>query len=544
MSQPTHRPLLTRTFRLARRAGILTLLATASVLPAQPSEPTFSEVGKEAFQKLRTNDMAGAVALLEPAYRSGQATAVDLGLLGTLYLETGRPSDALAVLQPLTEGETVDAAVLFNAGRAALATGDQASGERFLERSVAMMPISPAARELGLLRGAQNRTAEAFQLLRPWITRNPRDVDARMAAALCALRLERPNEAEALLEGLPAAQPKVAILQGQLHLQKHDPAGAIKIFEPLIANHPPEIANDLFRLAADAYLAAGRAPEAVRLLEGRRNGPRQLQLLAEALYRTGRTEDAVALLAPVASPLIDQDISGAPLMIGIVADYGRMLAAAGRFADAVPVLEKATASAPDISLPWKNLGEALAGSGRRADASAALERFQQLTQQETERRRAAERAAKDPTANALAQAQAAFGTGEHAQALALVRQEAAISPSDIRPRLLEVRILIAMSRLQDALAVADATANAFPGNPDAIYQRGAIRLGLDRRELAEQDFREALSLFPDHVAAMSDLALLLMVRGDRPEARALLERVLELQPDDARAAENLARLQG
>jgi Flp pilus assembly protein TadD len=41
---------------------------------------------------------------------------------------------------------------------------------------------------------------------------------------------------------------------------------------------------------------------------------------------------------------------------------------------------------------------------------------------------------------------------------------------------------------------------------------------------------------------MTDLAVLLMVKGERAEARRLLERVLELRPDDALALSNLQRL--
>ena len=41
---------------------------------------------------------------------------------------------------------------------------------------------------------------------------------------------------------------------------------------------------------------------------------------------------------------------------------------------------------------------------------------------------------------------------------------------------------------------------------------------------------------------MNDLAVLLIDRGETAEARQLLERVLELNPDDPVAAANLAHL--
>jgi Flp pilus assembly protein TadD len=65
---------------------------------------------------------------------------------------------------------------------------------------------------------------------------------------------------------------------------------------------------------------------------------------------------------------------------------------------------------------------------------------------------------------------------------------------------------------------------------------------MDHRAPAEADFRQALVLAPDHVAAMSDLAVLLIAKGERAEAERLLERVLELRPDDPGAKASLDRL--
>jgi Flp pilus assembly protein TadD len=85
---------------------------------------------------------------------------------------------------------------------------------------------------------------------------------------------------------------------------------------------------------------------------------------------------------------------------------------------------------------------------------------------------------------------------------------------------------------------------ALPANADAVYQRGAVRVALDDLAGAEADFRRALELAPEHTAAMSDLAVLLAGRGEKAEARTLLERVLALRPDDKVAKANLQGLGG
>ena len=61
---------------------------------------------------------------------------------------------------------------------------------------------------------------------------------------------------------------------------------------------------------------------------------------------------------------------------------------------------------------------------------------------------------------------------------------------------------------------------------------------------AEADLRRALELAPEHAASLHDLAVLLLVRGERDEARALLERARAVRPDDERIAATLRRLEG
>ena len=67
-------------------------------------------------------------------------------LMGTLYLEVGKPQEAMAVLKPLADAEAAEAAVLYNAGRAALLLNQVPEARTYLTRSVFKQPASPAAR--------------------------------------------------------------------------------------------------------------------------------------------------------------------------------------------------------------------------------------------------------------------------------------------------------------------------------------------------------------------------------------------------------------
>jgi Flp pilus assembly protein TadD len=161
---------------------------------------------------------------------------------------------------------------------------------------------------------------------------------------------------------------------------------------------------------------------------------------------------------------------------------------------------------------------------------------------ETEQMQRMRLAREDPTAAELERARALLQEGQSEQALAIARAEAELAPEDPRPRLFESFLLLSLGRSQEAFDVADALVTAAPENPDALHQRGAASMALERLEAAEVDFRRAIELSPGHVPALNDLAVLLIVEGEREEARTLLERVLEIRPEDEQAQSSLERL--
>jgi len=533
--------------------GPILLLATA--VPAQPppaaGAPAAADADaalvEQAIGLLTSGDAAGAVSLLEPVRERPAPPPRLLALLGTAYLEAGRAADALQVLTPLASGEHPDPAVLFNAGRAALATGQVAAGERFLERSVALQTGTPAARELGLLRGTQGRMHDSYRLLRPWVLANPEDREARLAAALAAIQLDRLSEAEALLDDLPPEADRVRLLWGKIRLLRDDPQGAVATLAPILESGGSAVELEARRVTAEAQVALDKPEEAVALLEGRTAGdPAASLALGQAQFRAGRADDAIATLQPFAEHLLQVDPSSQVQMgnrdlaarYGLA--YGRFLAAEARHEEALPNLVLATRLQPNNQYAWKLLANTLTALGRNAEAGVARKHFDDLAGDDDGEADLAN--VEDPTERAVLRARALLSAGRYDEALATLRSEIELAPQDPRPRLLESRALLLAGRPEEALAKAEDIVAHFPDHPDAYYQRGTVHLAMEHRESAEADFREALRLAPDHVPAMSDLAVLLTIRGERVEAERLLERVLELRPDDPRAKENLERI--
>lgn len=505
-----------------------------------------------AFEALGQGDLQTAIDELEALRARGEAPEPVLGTLGALYFEVGDAEQALEILGPLADAEGADAAVLYNAGRAALVLGQLERAQRYLKRSLELESGTPAARELGILKGGQQRYGQAYQLLRPWVENHPDDTEARRAAALCAIMLGRVADAEELLEELPQNDPGTQLLWGRLLLLKGEPQGALSTLETLLTGAPPEIEPDVRRALGEVYLELGQAEDALAVLEGKVPiSAANAHLLARAKYQNGNLEQALQILSSFAERLpevgIDRENPLSGLATGISRDYGRWLVNAGRHEEALPYLRLATEAQPEDKRAWKALGQALAATGDREQAREALAKFQELAAEEGSESERVDRARADradPTLRGLRRARQHLEDDQPEQALEVLRAEQKMSPDDLRPRLLESRVLLILGRNDEALQAAEKALQMAPDHPDARYQRGVALLALERFDAAERDLRAVLQAAPQHVAAMNDLAVLLTLQGDRQEARQLLERVLEIRPNDPRASENLERLRG
>ncbi|HSL81988.1 MAG TPA: tetratricopeptide repeat protein, partial [Thermoanaerobaculia bacterium] len=344
------------------------------------------------------------------------------------------------------------------------------------------------------------------------------------------------------------------LLWGNLLVLKGEPHAAVSLLAPALSADEalaPQLEQDVRQTLAEAYLEIGEAARAVELLDGHvENAPSAL-LLARARYQDGDLEGALATLGPLAEPILgrEHDPQDPRWLVAkdIAREYGRWLVAAGRYEEAIPYLEVATEREPERKESWQVLGQALAAAGRQEGAQAALTEFQRLAREEGPETAQMERlreAREDPTAAELARARRLAEDGRREEALGAVRAEGQLAPQDPRPALFEAWLLLVMARPGEALPVAEDLVRRFPENPDAHHQRGAVLLALDRADEAEAALRRAVELAPGHVPALSDLAVLLSVQGERAEAIALLERVLAIRPDDPQARAALDRLRG
>lgn len=536
-------------------APVLSLLLLVAPALAQQTADTAPETARatlqQALELAGSGEVEQAIDLLTPVASAPDASPQARSLLGALLLEVGRQQDSYELLQPMAARPDAEAAVLYNAGRAAGAVGRLDEAISFLERARNVEPQSPAGRELGLVLARTGRYAYAYSVLKPWLEAHPDDRRATEIAALCAVQLSRPAEAEALLSQLPQDEPQVQLLWAAVRQMRGDPWGAIALLEPLLDGASGAFERDVRRRLAEAQMTVGNSSAAVELLQGRVGDDPSLALqLAQALYQSGDVEQALATLEPVAPPMLEmvqsrEDERPPAATATLFLEYGRLLAASSRAAEAVPYLEQATRLDAENKEGWQQLGQALAAAGRDEEARTAMARFQELLAAEgSDAQREQQLAADldDPTGRELRKALRLLAKEDYEAALRIARREAALAPEDPRPPLLESRVLLMAGRTQEAFELADALVANLPSNADALYQRGLVRVALDDTRGAEADLRAALEIAPEHIAAMTDLAVLLADRGAVEEARSLLEKVLELRPGDPAATADLESL--
>jgi tetratricopeptide (TPR) repeat protein len=515
--------------------------------PTETVDPRMDELGT----RMQAGEFQEALTLLESMSQEGDLPVQLQGLMGALYVETGNVQRGFDILMPLTEDANADPAILYNAGRAAFNLGDYQTAEALLGRSLSLSPGSPAVREMGIILAQTGRFREGYQLLRSWATSTPEDTEARIVAALCAIQLDRPSEAETLLSDLDQNNPRVRMLWGKLLLDKADPYGAIATLNPLTDNPPPELKLDVYRTLAEAHATVGQSAEAIALLEGLEEGNPSVALqLAQAKYQGGDLDGAITTLRPYADTLLSQlPPEGLPpggaMLLSIIVEYGRLLATGGHTDEAIPYLEAATRLDPDLKQSWQQLGQAYAAAGRREEAQEALKNFQQIVESEVPgamKDLQLEADVDDPTGRVLREATKAYYDGQTEEAFNMLREEARLSAGDPRPMLLGARFLLLSERADEALALAEQSIEMVPNNADGYYIKGTILMAMRQFPEAEAEFQRALQIAPDHAATMNDFAVLMMEQGRNDEARSLLQRVLEMRPDDEIAAGNLESL--
>jgi len=131
--------------------------------------------------------------------------------------------------------------------------------------------------------------------------------------------------------------------------------------------------------------------------------------------------------------------------------------------------------------------------------------------------------------------------GKMAAARELIRRVPEQSPGDARAKLLaEAELLRDRKMWIEAEQVLAQANKAFPDDTDLLYEQAMLDEKLDRVDVMERLLRRVIELKADHQQAYNALGYSLADRKIRlPEARALIQKALELSPGEPSITDSL-----
>ena len=409
-----------------------------------------------------------------------------------------------------------------------------------------------------------------------WRESNPQSTDALRMQLQILSALNRPADVSEPLQALLALTPEAE--RGSL-------ISSLPRFLQRVPDKPQ--AARLIDTVLEPYRAAATTRVAALVASGRAwaNAEDPDQALARA--REAHALDAQApgpvLLAldlmakrPAAEALVKQHLQAPVVEPALRLAYVRVLMAGQRFVEAVAQLERVTTDKPDMAQPFLTLGALHLEMRQPLAAEAALTRYLALAPS-TAAGADASRAEDDDeaatgTGEAVVQAwlmlaQAAEQRSDFAAAegwlakiedpkralevqtrratlLArqgrvddardAVRRAPEREPGDARAKLVaEASVLREVKRWRDAFEVLGGAVQRFPGDTDLLYEQAMVAEKMDRLDEMERLLREVIAAKPDNAHAYNALGYSLADRGQRlPEARALIQRALDLTPGD------------
>jgi len=465
-----------------------------------------------------------ALALLTGAKERDPKDPATLALLGRAELASGDRERALATLTEASRLDPSSPAIRTQLASAALSLGDESTARATLEKASALGPGSNGPPTLLVLMHLRHgETAKALEVAKRFLSRQPDSPAAHNLLGGTLQAAGRVDDARREYETAKQKDPDLPdpyLNLARLDLVSKRPEAARKLYEALLGRNPenPRALVALARLE----LSRGHGTRAAALLERARTAaPRSVtsRALLAAWYLRSRKPDQALELAKEAAAI-------APKSLTLKVLLARTYRAKGELAQARALLEQVVAARPRALAPRLLLGQVLAGLhdpkarsvlealGREApqnplvrlalgalylrlgDPNAALEEARALAKSHS----------KSAASHALAGA-AYLLKKNLAGAL-----EAYQRAQELQPR---SRYVVAISRIRDATGDAGA----------------AVRV-----------LEEWLAAHPDSLAVKQYFAARAQSRGQRKPALEAYAAILEKQPENVVALNNLAWL--
>ncbi len=527
------------------------------ILKAMPDSLRVLELAGAA--EFRLKNYIQAEAMFARALKLAPKRALTRQMLAQTYLRTGQPEKTLEALQPMLDSGKPDPTTLALAGEAYLQTGDAKRSEETFQRAVKGAPDDPRLRtNAALAQMARGNNAQAAGELEQIAAG---DSGPRADLALISARLRQGDIPGALkaVDTLEKKMPDQALplhLRGRVLTLKKDNAGAVKSYEAALAKDPTYFPAVAALAALD--LGGGKPEDARKRFDDyQKANPKSWQAKlasAELESRTGApAANVVALLREAvkinpseARPhlvLINQllqirDTKGAlqaaqeataalPTNLEMMDAQGRAELAAGDHQRAISTFKKLAGLQPRNMMVEMRLAEAYATAKDRDAAMRSLRHAVELAPDSPAPRRS--------LALMLAQ------DGKNAEALAIAAELQKRLPKDPAGWTVEGEIESARQGW-DAAITAYRNALQRAATPENNLRLHAALLRGNKAAEAERQAAEWQKSHPKDAAFLYYLGDQALAQNDPARAEARYRAVLEIQPDNALALNNVAWL--
>ncbi len=392
----------------------------------------------------------------------------------------------------------------------------------------------------------------ALESAKLWAEIEPTSPQPLQIIAALLISAKRIDDAEPYLEKLLAADG-VNLENGYLQLNRllsgnPDKAANLRVVRQLAAKHPElaqaHVATAQAALAAgEDTLALGEVGEAQAL---RPDWESAAILKAQVLQKRSAAEAAQSL-----GEFVDKYPNAREARL----NYARALVLDKRFAEARKQFEAVLAASPGnadavyavglLAFQLKDYSAAedyfkrLLGMGYR-DPDGVRYLLGQIAEDQKQWPRAIEwygqigegehaLEARMRTASVMAK------QGKLDDARAYLRRVAAEHPDEeAQVTVAEAQLLRDANRVRDAYDVLGEALKKDPDQPDLLYDYALTAERLQRYDVLEDKLRKLMEVKPDHAHAYNALGYSLVERNTRlPEAKKLIQRALELAPDDS-----------
>ncbi|MEO8925120.1 MAG: tetratricopeptide repeat protein [Caldimonas sp.] len=516
-------------------------------------------------------------------FSSGRVSAIVLAVFA--FATNAAFAAAPAATQPEVTSSNLDAPLFYQLllGEIELRNGDTATAYQLLLDAARRANDEALFRRVTDIALQARAGDQALAAVQAWRKALPASQEALRYQVQLLVGLNRVGEAEeplgALLKqaprpSLPAMIDALPRFLGRSTDRNTVAALIDRSMKPYVAD--PETRTSALVASGRGWLLAGDTAKALDY--------------AQRAAAADPVADGPALLAldmlpatPAAEAIVTTRIATPPSSSAVRLLYIRTLAAGERLADAAQQAVTLTQTEPTLAPPWLTLGALDIELHRPKEATAALETYVRLveggaavtfgappapntapadddddtpststgalTQAWLLLSQAAEQQGDLPGAESwlarIDSSQRALEVqsrrasllakqGKMTEARDLIRRVPERTKADTRAKLLaEAELLREAKQWNEAEKVLAQANQAFPDDTDMLYEQAMIDEKLDRLDDMERLLRRVIELKPNHQHAYNALGYSLADRKIRlPEARALIQKALELSPGE------------